>query len=1208
MRPGARAIAGYYPTPTVLLPTIASAVSFPPPKGKSQRFLLFDPCAGEGEAILALRKLWWPEAGAKAAHILATEMEEERAALLSKSATRTDWTVHADAFSLTWPKGEEGCSLLFLNPPYDSDRRHGRLEERFLARFGPTLAPGGVLIYIVPGAGLVASAQTLGRLFTNHRAWRFPGEHFDAYRQCVLLARRAAMPLPGSRTAERIRDWGRDSAALPPLPPVCEEPLLVEQRDYGFSPRVAAFDYQGARAEFKPWAGVPALGTDLEVQDLIGRSFPTALPPKPAHLALALAAGHFNGHELWPDDDGFPPILLKGMFTRELIEVEEKVNKDGEVTGRILVQQPRLEMCALRLDTYEFFRPPTGAEPTGSEDVEQCNVADLLIRYSGSLAELMAKQFPSLHDPPDREQQIRLPDLGRPLFTCQHHAVQASLKLLASDRNPKMVSQVGTGKTGVALYIAAALNPRHHEDTCRELRRVGFTRRPPKVRRTLVICPPHLLMTWETEARAVWPSAWVKVVTDIADLRCMDAQIYLLSRETAKLGHGYRGVAGGHCPRCGAPFEESAEECVSRRLRCQAVPRLPANVWAEMAEDLAAHVLAVRPNEELAGALSRRHRILHERAERPPAAGINGEGFLAIALRLGALLPHQCTMADWQQYSKPIGAFVELGRGLAMESAFIALIDEMLATVSPGKQRSEYGWAHLLQARRSLAMDLTRGDDYPDRTLNLVNALSLLHELAAWRDGEVSYRFSRARRTDLKTGACNEPLWQAVPEPRRFPLATYICRRLPRMFDLLVLDEAHEAGNQGTAQEKAAHRLVELGLPTLMLSGSIMGGYASSLFANWWSLDRAFRESYDRSDRAAFVRRYGFLKFFESYDEKKSNNGRSYGSQSDRETNGLKPLGEVPGILPLFLLRHLLPAGIVMHQSDLESEIPPMHERSIAVPCEEGGNDAALLAEYRRLEEKMLERVRGDMFTKLAGKLWGAMGELPSYLDRCTDDQERFVLKYPEDVGGMIVAEGMAFPASWRTPKERWLLDRLRERLTEGRKVLVFLRHTQSALPLRLLRLIKAEVTPRAAFLAADRVLARKREQWINDHILAKGIEVMIVNPKAISTGLNNLVSFSAGIWYDTDYDARTYRQANGRLHRIGTVRDIDIDFAFFSGTAQEIALRLISRKVTSSLQVDGLSVQGALESFGSEGSERAAIEMALQLGEAIYRRLSRSV
>ena len=82
----------------------------------------------------------------------------------------------------------------------------------------------------------------------------------------------------------------------------------------------------------------------------------------------------------------------------------------------------------------------------------------------------------------------------------------------------------------------------------------------------------------------------------------------------------------------------------------------------------------------------------------------------------------------------------------------------------------------------------------------------------------------------------------------------------PDLFDLLVLDEAHEMANDGTAQERAAHRLTALGLPTLMLTGSVMNGYAESLFANLWALSRRFREEFRRDDRADFVARYGFRK------------------------------------------------------------------------------------------------------------------------------------------------------------------------------------------------------------------------------------------------------------------------------------------------------------------------------------------------------------
>ena len=76
------------------------------------------------------------------------------------------------------------------------------------------------------------------------------------------------------------------------------------------------------------------------------------------------------------------------------------------------------------------------------------------------------------------------------------------------------------------------------------------------------------------------------------------------------------------------------------------------------------------------------------------------------------------------------------------------------------------------------------------------------------------------------------------------------------------------------------------------------------------------------------------------------------------------------------------------------------------------------------------------------------MSEVASYLDRATDDLPLFVLKYPEDAGSALIADGRRFPAACLTPKERWILERVRQHLASGRNVLVFLRHTgKSGLP-----------------------------------------------------------------------------------------------------------------------------------------------------------------
>lgn len=196
------------------------------------------------------------------------------------------------------------------------------------------------------------------------------------------------------------------------------------------------------------------------------------------------------------------------------------------------------------------------------------------------------------------------------------------------------------------------------------------------------------------------------------------------------------------------------------------------------------------------------------------------------------------------------------------------------------------------------------------------------------------------------------------------------------------------------------------------------------------------------------------------------------------------------------------------------------------------------------------------------------------------------------------------FPASWITPKERWAIDRVKEHLADNRNVLIFLRHTgKSGLPKRWLRLFKEHLGITAVFLDVSKVKAAQREAWLDENVIGPGRRILITNPKAVQTGLNNLVHFSRAIWIEgVDYDARVVRQANGRIHRIGQLLDVLIEVPYYEGTVQKAALDLVSRKISSSVQVDGLDIEGALESAGAGDSDDESARVAMSMGEAIYR------
>jgi hypothetical protein len=1224
-RPQSVALGGYFPTPSTLLPRLASLVSF---ASQDETHVLVDPCAGDGAAIASLRKLWFPEAEREAS-IYAVELEEKRAEALRmrlsplEGGAMDDVSLHCDAFHVDITPGE-GASLLFLNPPYDTDRVHGRLEQRFLERWTAALLPGeGVLLFLVPFYALEASAGYLSRHYQEIRAFRFPAPAFEAFRQCVLLARKRSAPVPDNPLDEkRIERWAADAGAMPELPEDPEPLFEIRAERAGLELEEVPLDLRGLLSGFRPWYRAGFAGLNRGVSDMIGAKFPVAQPPRPAHIALALSVGTLNGKKLKPNRPGLPVILAKGSFRRDLHTVEERYNKDGEHIGSVKIQRPKLTLSVLRLDTLEFLDLKPGAAPSGAKDLADFNSADLLEHYGESLGRLMREQFPALHDPANDEHRMELPPLAREPYEVQADAIATGLKLLATGENPQAIAEVGTGKSTVALSIVAALSPLYFRGTVAELRRLGFeTSRLSPVRRTLIICPPHLLKSWRDQAAAVLPDHRVLVVERIADLH-KEAEIYVLSRELAKLGHGVEGVGAirrsggrGVCPRCGTRPEMSPERLAETRARCEATVPLPADEGARLAEDLACLLVGTYPYEPLVRSLVSRHRILE--LALPPIPETDDESQKQSGLPEPGPLPSAETLRPialriFEPFARATSTDYRVREALELVCRAGGLEDELaeilrtrarelLDSAAEALEQTRYEFHEsVYQPRRragellDLAARLERPADGNAYRPPLIKALDLLRQLGRWEETE----------------PCGEPLFQATPEPRRFPLARYILRRCRAKFDLLVADEWHEYSNKGSAQQKAAHRLVELpGVPTIALTGSLMGGYAGSLFANMWALSPRFRRQFQPWELQAFITAYGYRKvFIPDGTDKAVSEIVAYGSRSDREETRealeIRQMGQAPGILPSFILEHLLPVAVIMHKEDLDDELPPCSELPVPIKvAEDDGTGQAMLAELRRLISELSRQIKADLYTPRAGLLWGAWCELPSYLDRCTSDLEEFVLRYPKEVGGAVVAVGKMFPASWVTPKERWILRRVRASIEEGRNVLVFLRHTgSSGFPARYLRLFKEYLGQRAVFLDVNKVKAAQREDWLNENVIEPGRRILITNPKAVQTGLNNLVHFSRAIWAEgLDTDARVVRQANGRIHRIGQTLDVRIEVPYYDPTAQKTMLDLVARKISSSVQVDALSILSALESAGAGDGDDEATRAALGMGQAIY-------
>ncbi len=389
----------------------------------------------------------------------------------------------------------------------------------------------------------------------------------------------------------------------------------------------------------------------------------------------------------------------------------------------------------------------------------------------------------------------------------------------------------------------------------------------------------------------------------------------------------------------------------------------------------------------------------------------------------------------------------------------------------------------------------------------------------------------------------------------------------------VVVHNCHEYATDGSAQERAAHRLTALGVPTILATGSIMNGYAASLFTNMWALSADFRRDFGRDEQSRFVDRFGYRKRILTEKDKETGAVVSFGSVTDRVERTERAAGDAPGVLPLFLFRHLLSISVTLHKTDLALDLPPCRQiRHDLTPGED------LAREYQRLAAALKAAIRKDQVVlERSGKLFGQLSELPSYLDRAFRD---FEIRYPESLDSELVGRAEALPGMQE--KERWMLDTLRAELAEGRNVMVFCWHVD-VLP-RLQRLIFDEFGEDAPILMADKVATGKRQAWIDAKIVKPKRRVMLANPVCIQTGLNNLVWFSSQIWIENPACNPTiFRQAIGRVDRIGQkASETRIHMPVYTGTLQEPLYSLLLRKVSVAVSADGLDPESALAAAGA--------------------------
>ena len=166
---------GYYPLPLQESDRIRSLLI---PRGP---YCALDPCAGDGSALLEITK-------DTCAHLGAIEIDADRAAACTQRGIPT---VHGSAFECKVQS--ESCSLLYLNPPFDTElgpQSNQRMELRFLEHCFRWVITEGVLVFVIPVTVLASCARLLASQFGRLSIFRLEHPASARFKQIVVFGKR----------------------------------------------------------------------------------------------------------------------------------------------------------------------------------------------------------------------------------------------------------------------------------------------------------------------------------------------------------------------------------------------------------------------------------------------------------------------------------------------------------------------------------------------------------------------------------------------------------------------------------------------------------------------------------------------------------------------------------------------------------------------------------------------------------------------------------------------------------------------------------------------------------------------------------------------------------------------------------------------------------------------------------------------------------
>jgi len=424
---------------------------------------------------------------------------------------------------------------------------------------------------------------------------------------------------------------------------------------------------------------------------------------------------------------------------------------------------------------------------------------------------------------------------------------------------------------------------------------------------------------------------------------------------------------------------------------------------------------------------------------------------------------------------------------------------------------------------------------------------------------------------------------------RKFAPSVFIKKYLGKgFFDVSIFDEAHMYKGGGTAQGHAMHSIIKASKKTLALTGTIAGGVASHLFYLLFRLDpkKLLDRGYKYCDELKFARDYGVVEevaMFDSQDE-------AYNSSSRGKKTGSPTVK--PGINPLLFSHFLLDKTVFLDLSDLAAYLPELYEDVITVDMTE-----EMLINYRDIQNNFKKLLRQKGGKKLMATM---LQTLLAYPDKPFGMDD---IKHPDS--GQRIISLPDVDSNTLYPKEEALVERINKELSENRRVFVYAEFTGEGdknVTYRLKKIIEEQcnLKGQVSILKSSSPQASKRELWLKQQA-AKGIKVIISNPRCVETGLDFIFNYEGVtynyptlIFYQMGYNLFTLWQASRRHYRLNQKEECRTFYMAYKHTLQEAVINIMAEKKVATGAIQG--------QFSAEGLAAMAqgVDTRVQLAKAL--------